>query len=182
MRSGIPTRGTDGTIFRSRLEARWAALFDAIGWKWEYEPFDLDGYIPDFAILGDRPLLVEVKPGLTLEELSVHAEKAEIANRDILIVGATPVLPTDYIQVSAAGIMIQWDTFEQERHALEDIGFWHHCSHEDCRQIAVHHASGGFWSYPCGHYEGDHYLGILDPEELSTRWVLGRNATQWASR
>jgi len=42
-----------GYRFRSRLEARWAVFFDALGIKWEYEKegFDLgDGlrYLPDF--------------------------------------------------------------------------------------------------------------------------------------
>lgn len=39
--------------FRSRLEARWAVFFDAMGIEWEYEPegFALDdgtNYLPDF--------------------------------------------------------------------------------------------------------------------------------------
>lgn len=41
-----------GYRFRSRLEARWAVFFDALGVQWQYEPegFDLDGvlYLPDF--------------------------------------------------------------------------------------------------------------------------------------
>jgi len=57
----IPTRYA-GVQFRSRLEARWAAFFDIVGWRWEYEPFDLKGYIPDFILSFHRPLLVEVKP------------------------------------------------------------------------------------------------------------------------
>lgn len=41
--------------FRSRLEARWAVFFDALGLEWQYEPegFDLgDGvyYLPDFRV------------------------------------------------------------------------------------------------------------------------------------
>ncbi len=60
-----------GMIFRSRLEARWAAFFDRAGWHWEYEPFDLHGWVPDFAIrapsgLGRKPVLVEVKPILEM--------------------------------------------------------------------------------------------------------------------
>lgn len=44
-----------GYRFRSRLEARWAVFFDALGLKWEYEPegFELPGgvrYLPDFYI------------------------------------------------------------------------------------------------------------------------------------
>ena len=42
----------NGCRFRSRLEARWAVFFDALGVPWEYEKegFDLDGirYLPDF--------------------------------------------------------------------------------------------------------------------------------------
>jgi hypothetical protein len=56
----IPTRYA-GIQFRSRLEARWGALFDLLGWHYEYEPFDLDGWIPDF-LLTDGRVLVEVKP------------------------------------------------------------------------------------------------------------------------
>ena len=56
----IPTTYA-GVNFRSRLEATWAAFFDACGWPWQYEPVDLDGWIPDFTI-GWQPTLVEVKP------------------------------------------------------------------------------------------------------------------------
>lgn len=55
-----------GYKFRSRLEARWAVFFDAIGIKWEYEPegyqFE-DGtmYLPDFYLL-DLKTYVEIKP------------------------------------------------------------------------------------------------------------------------
>lgn len=49
--------------FRSRLEARWAAFFDLLDWRWQYEPIDLDGWTPDFSIVGhDGPIYVEVKP------------------------------------------------------------------------------------------------------------------------
>jgi len=47
----IPTKYKD-IQFRSRLEAKWAAFFDLMNWNWEYEPFDLDGWFPDFLIKG----------------------------------------------------------------------------------------------------------------------------------
>lgn len=53
-----------GVQFRSRLEARWAAFFDLCQWRWEYEPLDLDGYVPDFALRLAHTVLVEVKPFL----------------------------------------------------------------------------------------------------------------------
>ena len=46
-------------IYRSRLEARWAAYFDLAKIEFEYEPFDLEGWSPDFIINGNT--LVEVK-------------------------------------------------------------------------------------------------------------------------
>lgn len=61
-----------GYRFRSRLEARWAVFFDAMGWRWEYEPegFDMDGvyYLPDFKVFGEdsngdfNVFYFEVKP------------------------------------------------------------------------------------------------------------------------
>ncbi len=62
-----------GARFRSRLEARWAAMFDALGWRWEYEPVDLDGYIPDFVLVLRQPLLAEVKSEFTCEALIAAA-------------------------------------------------------------------------------------------------------------
>ena len=65
-RTGIPTK-YNHCQFRSRLEAKWAAFFDLVGWKWEYDPFDLNGWIPDFLLIGTREkVLVEVKPFTSL--------------------------------------------------------------------------------------------------------------------
>jgi hypothetical protein len=59
----IPTRYA-GCHFRSRLEARYAVLFDKLGIRWLYEPqgFDIRGtwYLPDF-YLPQHKLWVEVK-------------------------------------------------------------------------------------------------------------------------
>ena len=94
-RNGIPT-DYDGIRFRSRLEARWAAFFNAIGWKWTYEPFDCDGWIPDF-LLHTKPLptLVEIKPDVAIEQLHRHVAKleralGEDARYEVLLLGCTP--------------------------------------------------------------------------------------------
>jgi hypothetical protein len=63
-----------GYRFRSRLEARWAVFFDAVGIEWEYEPegFDLGDagwYLPDFKVYsydeqGNKfAMWIEVKGG-----------------------------------------------------------------------------------------------------------------------
>ena len=68
-------------LFRSRLEARWAAFFDLIGWNWEYEPIDLEGWTPDFRVTfscsnsecnGSHTLLIEVKPYYSIREFAGH--------------------------------------------------------------------------------------------------------------
>jgi len=59
-----------GYFFRSRLEARWAVFFDALGIAWEYESegYELsDGswYLPDFFLprfSSDNGTFCEVKP------------------------------------------------------------------------------------------------------------------------
>ncbi len=70
-----------GVRFRSRLEARWAAFFDLIEWKWEYEPIDLPGWSPDFRVEFScghsecgptHSLLVEVKPYRSIEDFAGH--------------------------------------------------------------------------------------------------------------
>lgn len=70
-----------GCRFRSRLEAKWAVFFTALGIRWQYEPqgilvsnrLDNDwetrrAYLPDF-LLPDHGLWVEVKGHVTKAEL-----------------------------------------------------------------------------------------------------------------
>lgn len=60
-----------GYRFRSRLEARWAVFFDALGYRWEYEPegYDLGSagwYLPDFRLTmpcGHTQWIEVKKPG-----------------------------------------------------------------------------------------------------------------------
>lgn len=65
-----------GCRFRSRLEARWAVFFDALGVEWEYEPQGFEKqmawggsvrYLPDF-YLPRTETWVEVKGSLSLED------------------------------------------------------------------------------------------------------------------
>jgi len=83
-----PTRAIEtrykGYRFRSRLEARWAVFFDAIGWKWEYEPegYELaDGtrYLPDFRICGS---FIEIK---ATEPTDDEKNKAELLAKGLKV-------------------------------------------------------------------------------------------------
>lgn len=95
---GIPT--TYNSIdFRSRLETKWAVFFDILGWTYQYEPYEFEGYIPDFALTFRKPLLVEVKPVSSTEEVYEKCQKAISAawdnDTDILIVGSHIGLQSD---------------------------------------------------------------------------------------
>ena len=93
----------NGIKFRSRLEARWAVFFDAVGVRWEYEPegFELSNgirYLPDFLLHGvegrgsneNGDLYIEVK-GELKDEDKVKIEKFSIPMiRPILVVGNIP--------------------------------------------------------------------------------------------
>ena len=97
-----------GYRFRSRLEARWAVFFDAIGAEWEYEPegFVLsDGtkYLPDFLLhnvygRGASEIYIEIKGVLTDEDLHKISKfsfgsgkgKDGVAENPIIIFGKIP--------------------------------------------------------------------------------------------
>src|SRR4051812_32349707 len=72
-KTAVPTIGAipttyHGIRFRSRLEARWAVLFDRVKWVWEHEPEGYtDGtttYLPDFW-LPEKDCFWEVKPDVS---------------------------------------------------------------------------------------------------------------------
>lgn len=105
---GIPTCYL-GRQYRSRLEARWAAFFGLLGWDFEYEPFDLQGWIPDF-ILPKAKVLVEVKPVTERpEEIVVEIDRCRGAEPyEILIVGCVvPVADRGGVDASD-GAPIGW--------------------------------------------------------------------------
>lgn len=112
MTTGIPTL-FKGVQFRSRLEAKWAAFFDNMEWRWEYEPVDREGWIPDFAIWlkGQDALLVDVKPCLNWDDFRKRGrEVLELApGSRVLIVGATLSEPDDCLD-QVIGPTIGWIT------------------------------------------------------------------------
>lgn len=92
--AAIPTQ-YNGRLYRSRLEAKWAAFFDLSGWTFEYEPFDLGKWSPDFLISGsDREILVEVKPVTDIDVPTIykmHKAASEVGfPGELLLVGSSP--------------------------------------------------------------------------------------------
>lgn len=91
-----------GILFRSRLEARWAILFDAFNLKWIYEPecFILSNgqkYTPDF-YLQDIKVYVEIKPNYDWVDDKYHSERYELFEGDLLILsGGYPNFNTNLL-------------------------------------------------------------------------------------
>jgi len=88
----------NGRIYRSRLEARWAAYFDIVGWDYEYEPCQVNGFNPDFFIkcFSDSYdcsfVIVEVKPQIMItdEYIDEVYKKYENKKAHILILSDFP--------------------------------------------------------------------------------------------
>lgn len=115
MKNGITPIETvyKGYRFRSRLEARWAVFFDAMGVKWEYEPqgYVLDdgtAYLPDFYLHINRRMwhgepkelsgcFVEVKGEMTEED--EQKIKRFSNHRPIIVLGNIPENDKEYWNV-----------------------------------------------------------------------------------
>jgi hypothetical protein len=107
-----------GVLFRSKLEAKWAVFFDALGLKWEHEPESytypgVSGYMPDFLLRwapGDSGWCWgEVKPD------GGDFRKAELlaraANRPVIPLEGPPgdAAPTSRRIVGLLIIELGWD-------------------------------------------------------------------------
>lgn len=168
-RSAIPTTYA-GVNFRSRLEARWAAFFDLVGWKWTYEPVDGDGYIPDFLIHGARPFFVEVGPVATEDEYRAKAAKPlQHPERPTLVVGVSYQMSRgDEHDPSPAGLIVN------EFPASSSIGpaFWDVCDRGDLTYF------GDDVARPCGHGWSAH----VPYANLDDLWAQATNVVQWQPR
>ena len=110
-----------GYRFRSRLEARWAVFFDAMGIEWEYEPegFELDDgtmYLPDFYLHINRRMVgepqerkgcwVEVKGDMTDEDM--HKIVMFASQYPIIVLGNIPSDIWDYTGQSGYLYSYRW--------------------------------------------------------------------------
>ena len=171
-----------GVQFRSRLEAQWASFFDLAGWKWQYEPFDLDGWAPDFLIAGQTQTLVEVKPILMFPydedemfgmvrraagKAIAHANKGD--DYEVVVAG---IGPFDSIHGHAWGMIVEPDECLDYAVCYRGIG-------DDRLDYAA-----GYGSYEYrigGQYDGDHHL-ISCQGEPQIFWREAGNRVQWQPR
>ena len=181
----IPTTFA-GVRMRSRLEARWAAFFSACGWRWTYEPFDSDGWTPDFTLhMPTGDIYVEVKPTLTKRVISVFQEVAvplvQSVGAKALIVGSGPLMghrgdgALIGFGVDCSGDHSLWDTACESDDIV--IGT---CGGGGCRGgvIGMSTQSMSWTCWVCGSYDGN---PAADAQEagIDVKWANACNRTQW---
>lgn len=150
----------NGYRFRSRLEARWAVFFDALGIKYIYEPEGFifsDGtkYLPDF-YLPDANEFFEVK-GI-MDDIDRH--KIEML-----------------VTESKKPVAIGYSDFTFE--ATDDFGEYIFdsscydswlCRCKRCKHLYFL-GSHGSWTCPsCGYHDGDNGFDIILEGDVTSRW------------
>jgi hypothetical protein len=202
----IPTTYA-GVNFRSRLEARWAAFFDLCGWKWDYEPFDLEGWAPDFMLKGKIKALVEVKPidfrgddeKQLYRQAKTKAGKAfgvmpqgkagGYSEYEVIVVGNGP-FETGWWAKWSLGVFaapdFEPDELERELYGdqLKDSTFG-----SDVADLFYGHDDGPYLDYAArygcyqyrvgGQYDGDHHLRHIRDDEPERLWREAGNVVQW---
>lgn len=143
-----------GYRFRSRLEARWAVFFDALGVEWVYEPdgydlVSLGRYLPDF-FLPEYGLFAEVKPGaFSPEEQAKCYALREMTGYKVLMLDGIPEYKPYFLTDLNEDPVLEYGGAEGEG-GIEDEGVYltrlvtsgcfpcHHCE------------SGDSWGGYCG--------------------------------
>lgn len=189
---GIPTK-YQHRRYRSRLEARWACFFDLLGWKYEYEPYDLNGWIPDFCIYGSYEILVEVKPYSKQEEFNVlKMEKAkqgsEKESNELLLLGSTifeseswGAFHSKYRENSAyIGWLCEY-YFPEEDECLSEKQRWISPAVMNFYEgkWGFFHSDGSYTDRVTGAYEGDSHLHTPSYSQVLQLWNEAGNKTQW---
>src|SRR6185369_17742242 len=119
-----------GVQFRSRLEAKYACLFDQLGWVWDYEQLDYDGYIPDFTLAFKKPMLVEVKPindwfGFDWNPVIEKAIDSGVKGR-LMVVGAK-VFHFESLGATTIGRIYEQELFPDDAYCVPTVV--HLCDH-----------------------------------------------------
>ena len=145
----IPTVYSDHQ-FRSRLEARWAVFFDALGVRWNYEAegYDLPSgrYLPDFW-LPDHKLHFEVKPRTSPEAFDKCCDLAMLTGYPVVMSLGQPAHPVESGRLletdGQMGVKV-FDETDGEWWVQWDTAAWHEVFDEHWP-----HASR-FWPLPVG--------------------------------
>ncbi len=183
--NAIPTN-YNGINFRSRLEAKWARFFDLLGWKWDYEPVDFDGYIPDFYLHGERGCFVEIKPAMRVEELASLNERSYAAmqgtDKRMLYLGAAIDISNSDCPYDGdedhelIGVVVDFlsDKCQDGRFVdLDDYAYFVDC--EECGNVSFTGVNLGWSTHCCADHTKKHST-VIDVCDL---WKQATNTTQY---
>ncbi len=166
----------NGVTYRSRLEAKWACLFDLLKWPHDYEPVDLRFYIPDFAIrFPAGTIAVEVKPEFSLDALIPHARKIIESGwtGEALALGACLFPNTDI------GQHIEWVGVDDEGLRQFDNGPANVFRCIDCGGVSLRNGDNSWRCRVNGCYDGNAHVSDFDPNELDRLWKEAGDRVQW---
>lgn len=172
----IPSHPTKygGILFRSRLEARYAALWDLLGLHWEYENLELDSYVPDFLVdvalypgpdkQPTMPTLIEVKPVWTPEEYETPISKIALSGwtGPAIVVGST-VRKRELFLAKPEYIIGYGHPTVTPKHALPGTREWFPVGWNDTGPAAGQFSFGG-------------------TADLTSLWREAGNEVQWRPR
>ncbi len=171
-----------GYTFRSRLEARWAALFDLCGWPWEYEPADFNGWFPDFLLRGMKAnrVFAEVKPiAERCLELEERIDRSGCPD-ECLIVGICPTLSGSWMDCRLGWLR---DRQEAEVYGKPHVTFsWGEallftpCL--DGEMVDFLHADGSYAGRMSGIYTGGTPLDV-DRAMIARLWGRAHEMTRY---
>lgn len=171
---------------RSRLEARWAVMFDMLEWQAEYEPFDCDGWIPDFAIRtpAELPLLVEVKPIWNLDVEVTNKIDRAAGTHEVLLLGLAPLLSEEF-ESPMIGWLREFNSNGDYAGWWQDalLGRWKRDKTKDVPKdyvpkIGFCAAYGSYHDRITGLYDGSYGYGV-EQDEMDAMWAEAGNRTQW---
>jgi hypothetical protein len=151
-----------GILFKSKLEAKWAKFFDACGWKWEYEPMGLDGWIPNFVLYGNKTVLCEVKPHKDYFRTEQYIKAIKKTGKDYeLLLLTTPFRDGTY---SSCCIGILYESLDNDG-VIELADGYGILSKGKKFRYDFFHQYYSFEFRMGGEYDGEHYLRPIYWEE-----------------
>lgn len=164
-------------------------MFDLLRWRHEYEPYDLRGWIPDFALFGVEEIIVEIKPYSSLKEFDrgkilAALKGTEKWGKEILLLGSTLMVTSDASVVWAdrpAVILGYLGEFAKGvgREFGGEYWFSRAILNYYNSEWGLYHEDGCYKDRITGLYEGDHYLYNPDYEEVLKLWNQAGNIVQW---
>lgn len=151
----------NGYKFRSRLEARWAVFFDALGVEYEYEKEgydlgDLGYYLPDFW-LPEHDAFIEIKgTSPTDNEKDKIRKLSELSVKACFLYSGLPEKNIDESCSSPPECFAGWGGYCYNLHPAKPFHPKNECDQD-------YH---GAWHYMCP-FCGDNYVHFKEPEMKS---------------